>query len=337
MRIWFPAIRTGSGSDIFTIQLAEGLKKQGVDTTITWFPHGFELAPHLLYGVRTPPNTDIIHANSWSGFAFKRNGIPLVVTVHHCVHDPDYAPYRSLLQTIYHSTLIYRYEWSSFAAATTITSVSHFTSKRVSRSFPGANPTAIHTGIDTEFFTPAEEGLGLQATARPFRLLFVGNPTRRKGFDLALAVTEQLDPREFELRYTLGLRGSLNIKRSGVRCLGRLDRLGLLRAYRECDALLFPSRYEGFGLAACEAMACGKPVIASDREFTSEIIGHEQTGILCSFDNVDSFVNAVHLLASDRKLAKNIGLAGRGRIIEEFGTTQMVSGYMALYSRLLAV
>ncbi len=333
MKVWFPAIRTGSGSDVFTLQLAQGLRQHGIETVVTWFPHRLEFAPDLMRVVHAPPGTDLIHVNSWAGFAFHRSGIPLVVTAHHCVHDPDYAPYRSFLQAAYHASVIRQYERRSFAAASVVTAVSAFTARRVAECFPGTAPIVIHNGIDTEFFRPVDD---VQApTDRPFRLLFVGNPTRRKGFDIVLAVMAQLDPQRFTLEYTVGLRGGAVINRPGVHCLGRVDRPRLLRAYQDCDALLFPSRYEGFGYAAGEAMACGKPVVAADRLFAHELVKHGETGMLCPVDDVDAFVDAVRQLAGNRELAKKMGNAGHRRVMGDFTRAAMVGKYTQLYCNLL--
>jgi len=59
----------------------------------------------------------------------------------------------------------------------------------------------------------------------------------------------------------------------GIEWLGRLDDADLVRHYREADAFLFPSLYEGFGLPPLEAMACGCPVLLSDAASLPEVGG----------------------------------------------------------------
>lgn len=54
---------------------------------------------------------------------------------------------------------------------------------------------------------------------------------------------------------------------------GRVTEDELLMLYRGADCFIFPSRYEGFGLPPLEAMACGTPVIASDRTSIPEVVG----------------------------------------------------------------
>ena len=55
---------------------------------------------------------------------------------------------------------------------------------------------------------------------------------------------------------------------------GYLDDAGLVKAYRDADALALLSRYEGFGLPVLEAMACGTPVVCSDAASLPEVAGN---------------------------------------------------------------
>ncbi len=331
MKIWLPTVKTGSGTDVFTRQLANGLMARGISPTINWFPHILELAPSLLKGVSPPQGTDIIHTNSWHGFAFARTDIPMVTTVHHCVHDMGYAPYRSLMQSIYHKTRIYRHERHSFALSDAVVADSHFTAERVTEAFPGTHPIVIYAGVDHEFFVPDHAPTTKDG---PFRLLYVGNPTRRKGFDLLIPIMERLG-KGFKLSITSGLRGGKSPGAANIESLGRLDDRALLKAYQDCDALLFPSRYEGFGYVVCEAMACGKPVVTSNNSALTEVVNDGETGFLCPTDDIDAYCQAIRNLASDPVLAGKMGDAGRSRVIEHFTLDRVAANYAELYERLL--
>ncbi len=330
MKIWMPVVQAGTGSDVFTKRLAAGLRSKGISVDITWLPHYLEVVPHLLRFVRAPDNADIIHVNSWNGFAFVGKAKHLVVTVHHCVHDPTYSPYRTLLQSAYHSMLIRRYEQLSFHAAAAVTAVSHFTAGRVSDAFTGVHPLTIYNGIDTDLFAP-EQRAG--AKTGPFRMLFLGTPSRRKGFDLLEPLMEKLGD-DFELYYSTGRHSRQLAQRRNIHCLGMLGRQALRDAYHECDVLLFPSRYEGFGYVICEAMACGKPVIASNCSSLPELVKDRETGLLCPVDDVEAFVQAARTLASDRDFAMKLGNAGRQRVLEHFTLEAMVDRYIELYKSL---
>ena len=61
-----------------------------------------------------------------------------------------------------------------------------------------------------------------------------------------------------------------------VRFVGFLPDPDLVRLYNDCELYVFPSRYEGFGLPALEAMACGAPVIGADASSLPEVIGYPE-------------------------------------------------------------
>ena len=98
---------------------------------------------------------------------------------------------------------------------------------------------------------------------------------------------------------------------------------------------MFPSRFEGFGYVALEAMACGKPVVATNSTSIPEVVDNGTTGILCPTDDIESFVAACRKLAADRGLCGRMGEAGRKRAVEEFSEEVIVSQYIDLYRSLL--
>jgi glycosyltransferase involved in cell wall biosynthesis len=84
-----------------------------------------------------------------------------------------------------------------------------------------------------------------------------------------------------------------------------------------------------------EAMACGKPVIATDATSIPEVVANGITGILCPIDDVDAFVSACQKLAGDRELCRRFGKAGRKRAEEVFSEEVIVSQYIDLYNEML--
>lgn len=331
MKIWLPAIRGGSGTDVFTRRLSEALRRRGIEAEITWFPSSFQLAPGLLRLVPSPAGTTAIHTNSWNGFAFARKGIPLVVTEHLNVFDPSFRPYKSLAQRIYHESFIRRFVKASFTRASIITAVSYSTARNLTKIWPGCPVQAIHNWIDTRTFVPTDRE---SKRDRPFRLLFVGNLSRRKGADLLAPIMRELGP-QFELHFTAGLRQTKTIPMErNMFPLGRITDEGtLVRAYQRCDAVLVPSRFEGFGLSALEGMACGKPVIASRSSSLLEVMDDGVTGILCPLDNVSAFAAACRKLAEERDLRYQYGRAARHRAEKLFSEDLIVPQYVTLYER----
>lgn len=334
IKIWFPAIKGKSGTDVYTRRLADALQHRGVATEITWFSPYYQFAPYLLRNVSPPPGTHIIHTNSWNGFAFKRPRIPLVVTEHHCVFDPRYRPYKTRAQHIFHETMIRRFEMASFRVASVITAVSHFTASSLANTLGISSTHVIHNWIDTSTFTPPD--LGASPSKHHFRLLFIGNLSMRKGADLLVPIMRELGA-GFELWFTSGLKrlrpGRVVQNMVPLGCL--TEESELIGAYRQCDALLFPSRFEGFGYVALEAMACGKPVIAANNSALPEVVKNGETGILCQTDDISAFVSAIQKLAANREILLAYGQAARRRVESLFSEDLIIPQYISLYEKSL--
>lgn len=331
MRIWFPCIEAHSGSDVYVRRLAAALKRRGVDVVVTWFSRWFELAPWLLRCVSPPREVDIIHINSWHGPAFYRRGIPLVVTCHNVVHSRHYWGFVTPFQRMYYRLLVRQWEEYSMRRASRVIAISRFTAACIQEVFERQSEV-IHNWVDTKVFSPAQR-INPRGTG-PFRLLFLGNPIKRKGFDLLPEVMKRLG-QDFVLYYTAG-REAVNIRKmpSNMICLGRLSQEGVVKELQRAHALLFPSRFEGFGYAALEAMACGVPVIASRSSAIPEVVEHEHTGILCEIDDVNGLVQACRRLAKDEGLRLKLARQAREAAVFRFDEEKLVSMYLRLYEAL---
>lgn len=332
IKVWLPAIRAGSGSDVFTRRLACALERHGMVACITWFPRYCELLPLLLRS--TPPaGTDIILTNSWVGHAFRHAGLPLVVTVHHSSFSPELQPYKSLAQRVYHRFLAGPREIRSLDCADAITAVSEFVADGLRARYSPEKVEVIHHWVDTGRFRPCQPN---GKVGEPFRLLFVGRPSQLKGWDMLAPLMRRLGP-GFELQMTVDTGACREMHcPDNMHSIGRLAEDELIRAYQRCDAVLVPSRSEGFGYVALEAMACGKPVVASDVAALPEIVASGFTGILCGVGDVESFADACRRLAGDPELCRNMGEAGRLRATQQFAQDALVGKYLAMIRRLVA-
>jgi glycosyltransferase involved in cell wall biosynthesis len=333
LAVWLPALRVGTGSDVFVERLADGLRHAGHRVEVSWFSRRYEFAPWLLSHVPAPEGTQVIHANAAQAFAFARPGLPLVATELHYVLDPAYRPFKSMAQALYHRALIGRFLARSFRAATVVTAISRSTAHAVECS--GNGPAAVRVTplwVALDRFHPA--AVTVARPAGPLRLLFVGNASRRKGADVVPALAARLGD-AVEIVCTSGLREAFaRGMPPNVRVLGRLDEAGLIAQYQACGAALVPSRYEGFGYAALEAMACGKPVVGFRSDAIAEVVGHD-AGLLVGVDDVDGLADACRALASDSEMAARLGCAGRARAEQHYSERAGVRAFEDAYRETL--
>jgi glycosyltransferase involved in cell wall biosynthesis len=334
MKIWMPTIRAGSGADVFTQRLAAGLEKAGHVPAVQWFEHRYELMPWLLRKSAPPRGTDIVHAGSWQGFAFKRRGLPLVVTEHNFVWHPGYLPYRGLARAVYHETMVRHFVRRTYAAADALVAASKTTAEAM-RSWTGRDIDVVHNWVDTERFRPCTH----RGTNRgeKFRLLFVGNPSRWKGSDLLAPLSRRLGE-SFEIVVLGGLRSDARgtPALANVVAHGRVAPEGMPDLYRSVDAVLVLARYEAFGYVALEAMASGLPVVGFDTTGTAEVCENGTTALLSGIDDLETLAANVKRLAADPGLYRELSHSARQRAVSLFDEETAIKRYLAIYERLAA-
>lgn len=126
--------------------------------------------------------------------------------------------------------------------------------------------------------------------------------------DTILALTGAAGPAEAEVAASIS---SLHLG-GRVRRLGRVPAAQLNLLFREATGLVYPSRYEGFGLPIAEAMAMGCPVIASNTTALPEVVG--DAGILVDPDDVDAWIDAMLRLLDEDHFRLALITAGHERV-----------------------
>jgi glycosyltransferase involved in cell wall biosynthesis len=106
-------------------------------------------------------------------------------------------------------------------------------------------------------------------------------------------------------------------------------------AIRRVDAVAMPSRWESFGYAALEAMAGGRPVVASDVDGLEELVVHNRTGLLVAPDDPRALAAALDKLAGDREACVELGRAAHRHAASKFTLDRMVDDTMAVYAQAL--
>lgn len=332
--VWFPGVRTRTGTDVFTERLVAGLRERGIRAGITWLPLRAEYAPWTVAAPKPPAWANVVHVNSWLHHRFIPKRLPVVATLHHAVHHPDARVYKGAARAAYHRWWIAPNERRVLLRADGVVAVSRFVAEAARQTLIDVPIDVIYNGVDTDRFRP---GRRMRVAGEPFRLLYVGGWKRLKGVDLLAPIMRGLGD-GFDLRYTGGdtaVRDARDVP-SNMHDIGRLrDEGAVVAAMQDADAFLFPSRSEGFGLVAAEAMACGLPVIATRGSSLTEVVDDGVTGWLCPQDDVASFVAAARQLAQDRDRCARMSLAATERVRQQFSASSAVDAWIACYQRML--
>jgi glycosyltransferase involved in cell wall biosynthesis len=118
-----------------------------------------------------------------------------------------------------------------------------------------------------------------------------------------------------------------------VRVLGfRSDPVALLDAL---DIYVLPSLFEGFPRSILEAMALGKPVVATDIGGSREAVGHGVSGLIVPPKDSQALAEAIHRLVGAPLLRKSMGEAGRRMVDERFNARVNAEAHEAVYRELL--
>jgi glycosyltransferase involved in cell wall biosynthesis len=239
-----------------------------------------------------------------------RSSVPIAVTVHDVAtrEHPEWFSRANVLQQRLVLTPALR------RAALVITGSRYSRSKLVR--LVGLDPERVVVtpfGVDERFTPgrPSEELLGWLHVPLPY-VLTVGTLQPRKNVESVLLAFERLASRGAEHHLAVvGARGWLDealvarLQRPSlakrIRVTGRVSDDELVALYRGADCLVFPSRYEGFGFPPLEAMACGTPVISSNRTSLPEIVG--DAGWLVDPDDARAVEDALEILltSADRR------------------------------------
>ena len=275
----------------------------------------------------------------------RRSPVPTVVTVHDLavLHVPD--------------TLSLKVRWSllpflghSVERAGAVVAVSEAMARELAHAWPQAvaRIVTIHNGVDPEFRPADAESIAAtraRLAAPGGYLLYAGTVEPRKNLDLLLEAWETLASERGEQLPPLLLAGpygwkSRHLERRiaalaprGVRRLGRLERPELVAAIQAASLFVYPSFYEGFGLPAAEAMACGVAVVAADRSSLPEVVG--DAGLLIDPEDPHALAAALARLLDDPALAAELGRRG----IERAARYSWPRGALALaelFDRVLA-
>ncbi|WBA43069.1 glycosyltransferase family 4 protein [Hymenobacter canadensis] len=324
--------------------MVEQLRARGITTHVIHTERPFD-APNWgrVEQLLRQERIDLVHAHGTRAFsntcwAARRLRLPTMYTVHGWSFHPDQPAlvrrYRQLTERL----LI------SQADVTVCVSESNYQDGRTFCSMDRAQ--VIRNGINLSRFSPREQpprhiraALGISEDT--LLVGFLARMTAQKD-PLTLLRAAALLPRELPVKFLLVGSGDLQpAVRAEVQRLGLQDRV-VLENFRSdvpdvlqaLDVYCLPSLWEGLPLGVLEAMAMGKPVVATAIDGTCEVITPGHDGLLVPPRQPQALADALLLLLTNAPLRAEMGRQARRTVQAEFGAEAMVRQVEALYQHL---
>jgi len=223
-------------------------------------------------------------------------------------------------------------------------SVSEYNRRRASLIYkiPLDKITTIPSAVDSSFLNDISSKEAESRSGYPV-VLYVGRLAPRKGvhyllqamqhiiehFPEARLVVVGVGPLEHHLRdlpKRLGLQNS-------VMFLGYVSDERIRRLLTIADVVVVPSIFEGCPLVLLEAMAAGKPVVASAVQGIPEVVKHDFSGLLVKPSNISEIEHAVVRLLEDKSFANHLGENARRTIVRDYSWEKIARRTLEVYEK----
>lgn len=275
------------------------------------------VARHLDFPARVRRTRPSLYWSPAGLLPLGRLGLPTAITVHDLAiyRNPDWFPGGQWLST---RVVVPR----SLRQASAVIAVSASTARDLDELFGVGSDrvSVIHHGVGREF-SPRPAADARRRLGLPDRfILFVGTIEPRKNLESLLQAWALLPGRPplviaggWGWRYE-AVQARLERLGDGVRLLGPVAPADLPDLYSAATCLAHPAWYEGFGLTPLEAMACGTPVVCSDRSSLPEVIG--DAGVMVDPGDVQGLAAALERVCGDPDLHLDLRRRGLLRAAE---------------------
>jgi len=303
-----------------------------------------DLAGRLAAGDRY----DLVHdvqCLGWGILGIRALGPPVVTTIHHPLtidRRASFARDRSLAEAI-GTMQFYPAGMQGFVARRIdrVLTSSRSSARDLERDF-GVRPERLRmvaNGVDTELFRP--------------------DPTRERDPDAILCVGRASDPNKgvrtlvealallpASVQLTLvdddSAENPARRRAAELGCADRLRLVGrvatpeLVALYQRAALVVVPSRHEGFGLPAAEAMACGTPVVASRAGALPEVVGTGGGGILVEPESPQALAKGIAQLLEQPAARAELGQRGRRGVETAYAWSRVAEATAEVYAELVA-
>lgn len=292
----------------------------------------------------------VIHSHDWltapASVALKHLlKAPLIVTV----HATEYGRSRGSIITSMQRQVHY-WEWRMCYEAWRVIVCSGAMRQEVVRAFalPSDKLLVLPNGVELDELDchkPLEGEKKRYALPWEKIVLFVGRHVYEKGVDVLVEAARTILSHRSDVKFVIAGDGPMRLHLmwlsstyglgDKVLFTGRLSDEELYKIYKLAYMVAIPSRYEPFGIVALEAMASGKPVIASRVGGLSEIIVDGKTGVLVPPGDPGALARAIELLLDNPQLAGEMGVRGRRRVEDLYRWEKVVRFLERVYRRVL--
>jgi glycogen(starch) synthase len=312
----------------WTLAMGHAMIRAGLDLLRRWRP-------------------DVVHAHDWlvthPAIALaEASRTPLVGTIHATEAGRHSGWLSHPLNQQVHSV-----EWWLANRSDELITCSQAMRREVAHLFEvaGEEITVIHNGIEERSWqVPGEEIALARETYSPSGaplLLYFGRLEWEKGVQDLLAALPRLRRARPGTRLVVAGHGvqaaalveqarKLRVRRS-VDFVGHLPDRALVACLAAADAVVLPSRYEPFGIAALEAAAVGAPLVASSAGGLAELVVDGETGLSIEPGDVDGIVEGVCAVLADPAAAARRARAARARLGAEFNWTGIAEATVEVY------
>ncbi|MHA1381255.1 MAG: glycosyltransferase family 4 protein [Candidatus Helarchaeota archaeon] len=314
-------------------------------------------------------NFDIIWSQSagalsWIRFLRKKYNIPCVATIHGTPFgeimtrarnvSSVWSLFRLLLSFL--KNIYYKLSWEKnyrFLSAAIMIAQNLIKPFQKFYSLDTENIFYIPNGVDTNYFSPGVNREDIQKIREKYQinqkdriLLTTGRLEKDKGGQFVINSLQKIIFRIPKIKLIVVGTGNYEdelkklTKKQGVEkhviFCGFIPRENLPTFYNLCDIFLLPSRrYEGFPFVLAEAMACSKPIIASNIGGIPSVIDDGISGILVPPGDVNALTEKIILVLKNKELAKELAKNAREKTVREFSQEKMVSKTIGVFEKCL--
>lgn len=268
---------------------------------------------------------DCIHAHDWLVSVAAKGlkhalQLPLVATIHATEHGRNNGIHTPVQFEIHQK------EWELTYEANKVIVCSEYMRDEVIGVFklPNEKVHVLPNGVDPSMlkvYGETESWKQSFGDQHDFYIFSIGRIVKEKGFQTIIDAAPRILERHPHVKFIIAGKGPMlhefqeKVKERGLSStiffVGFVDDEKRNLFLQDCDAALFPSLYEPFGIVALEGMASGKPVIVSDTGGLGDIIKHEVNGLTIYPGNPESLADQVNALVENQEFRTKIATYGK--------------------------